>query len=63
MFLGHTVFAGSINLGTGGKLEGVDDLMVGGELNMKGDAMFSSSMVVAGSVTGGGPYMDSSGRI
>ncbi len=63
IILGHTIFAGSINLDTGGKLEGIGDLRVGGELNVKGDAMFSSSMVAAGSVTGGGPYMDSSGRI
>ncbi len=44
-------------------MEGIGDLMVGRELNVKGDAMFSSSMVVAGAVTGGGPYMDSSGKI
>ncbi len=61
--LGHTILAGSIDLGTGGKLEGIGDLMVGRELSVKGDAIFSSSLVVAGSVTGGGPYMDSSGRI
>ncbi len=37
--------------------------MVGGGLNVEGDAMFSSTMMVVGSVTGGGPYMDSSGRL
>ncbi len=37
--------------------------LVGKELSVKGDAIFSSSLVVAGSVTGGGPYMDSSGTI